>query len=1169
MMQIPGYTIIRELGRGGMATVYLAKQDRLGRQVALKVMQPLATTGDDFTARFIKEGRIIAQLQHPKIVTIYDFDIADGLHYFSMEYLPNGTLSDQIQRGLSTERAVEITRGIAEALAVAHDHGVIHRDIKPQNVLFRADGTPVLTDFGIARAAGAGAEQTQVTNFGMVIGSPRYMSPEQSLSKPIDARSDLYGLGVAFYEMLTKELPYQADDVISLAMKHCSAPIPSLTGPLAKYQPIIEKLLAKQPEDRFGSAQELIRALDAFKTGETTLTGPSEEATRIVSKDKPARERVGDDPSKTPPRWSLGRLAIIAIVISAPVAIGVYFLGTTTQVDDPLESILQALPAPPPGRSATTDRYETLALEHLRAGELPQSLELVDLALGSHPGDPRLRALKVRLDDHVAADEMRKTAERELKNGAIDDSLAHIEQGLASVPDHSALIALQERALAERKRLAGEQAAELRRSAEAALDQDDLTESMRLVRDARAITPDDERLQALEAKIQQRLEREATLQVVIRQASSLIAEGLLNESLDLIEQGLVSYPNDSQLTDLKSTVTQQIASETERKVADLSDKATLLASQKRFDDALSAVDQASRLQPDNRGLKQLRQDIAAQRSAMLSDKLFDQARGANSAGKLNEALRLADEGLAIHPENVGLFVFRSMIEAKISEQETVRETTEQVRALLRKQEFDKARNTVETALKKAPNNPKLLALHGEVLSAQEDTKKKQVTELLRYAQRSLSTDNLEEALNLTRKALQLEPKSPAAINLEKQILQRQASITEVAEKISACDNLWIDEPLTPTTQQITTLVSAAACYRQVLTDDDDHNPKAIASLSAIRDHLTNTFADVLAIGDLKTGQQLIEALKTAYPSYPELGALQARLDSLAALLPEMIGLDKGCFQIGSPQSEENRESDEPQHQVCVKAFEIAKYETKAADFQRFIDSQNYETDAERGIGNVVGCWTLDLDNQTSAWGYQDWASWLRPNKYQDTRPDLPVSCVSKNDALAYIHWLNDQTGQTYRLPTEAEWEYAARAGTTDIRFWGPSDGHTACKHENVADTAHDWSNGFNCNDGYEWAAPIGSFSANPWGLYDVLGNVSEWTCSEYNSDYSGAEKKCAAEDSTAPISLRGGAWNSGPEVVRSAYRNRNYPESRYSFVGFRLARGDLADSDRTPTEKTR
>lgn len=162
-MKIPGYTIIRELGKGGMATVYLAIQDRLNRQVALKVMKPSQGAAEDFTQRFIREGQIIAQFQYPQIITIYDLSSFDNLHYFSMEFLPGGTLAELIPQGLSVERIFEIITKMAEALAYAHERGVIHRDLKPQNILFRANGGPVLSDFGIAKVVAGDPDATQLS----------------------------------------------------------------------------------------------------------------------------------------------------------------------------------------------------------------------------------------------------------------------------------------------------------------------------------------------------------------------------------------------------------------------------------------------------------------------------------------------------------------------------------------------------------------------------------------------------------------------------------------------------------------------------------------------------------------------------------------------------------------------------------------------------------------------------------------------------------------------------------------------------------------------------------------------------------------------------------------------------------------------------------------------
>lgn len=242
-IEIPGYEIEREIGRGGMATVYLAIQQSLGRQVALKVLALEPDTDDDFSQRFNKEGRILAQLVHPNIVTIYDISMTDDHYFFSMEYLPGGTLKQRIRQGLSLESAVQITRSIAKALGYAHEKGVVHRDIKPFNILFRQDDTPILTDFGVARVA---ESKTINTIKGSTIGSPGYMSPEQARGEIATIQSDLYSLGVVVYEMLTGRPPYEADNAITIILKHLHDPIPKLPKGYFHFQPIIDKIAGKK-----------------------------------------------------------------------------------------------------------------------------------------------------------------------------------------------------------------------------------------------------------------------------------------------------------------------------------------------------------------------------------------------------------------------------------------------------------------------------------------------------------------------------------------------------------------------------------------------------------------------------------------------------------------------------------------------------------------------------------------------------------------------------------------------------------------------------------------------------------------------------------------------------------------------------------------------------------
>ncbi|MDS4068707.1 MAG: formylglycine-generating enzyme family protein [Candidatus Competibacter sp.] len=270
--------------------------------------------------------------------------------------------------------------------------------------------------------------------------------------------------------------------------------------------------------------------------------------------------------------------------------------------------------------------------------------------------------------------------------------------------------------------------------------------------------------------------------------------------------------------------------------------------------------------------------------------------------------------------------------------------------------------------------------------------------------------------------------------------------------------------------------------------------------------------------------------------------------------PDMVKISGGCFQMGSPENEPDRGVDERQHQVCVRAFEIGRYEVTVGEFTRFVNATGHRTDAERNAGGKEGCYAWSAT--TGQWDLRAGTDWRNPGFPQ--RDNYPVVCVSWNDAVAYTAWLSRETGQRYRLPTEAEWEYAARAGTTTARYWG-DDPDQACAYANVADQTkapegNSWTQKHECNDGYWYPAPVGRFRANDWRLNDMLGNVWEWTCSAYDKEYGGAELKCTSKDTTGARAVRGGSWNFKPARVRSANRSWGDPTYRNYFTGFRLAR---------------
>ncbi|CAN5125517.1 serine/threonine-protein kinase [soil metagenome] len=272
MTDLPGYTLKRPLGRGGMATVYLATQESLGREVALKVLSP----SQDLRAgeRFLREARLAAQLNHPHIVPIYDFGVHQGQAWIAMQYLPLGTVAPLSGERLEPRAALRIVRDIADALDYAHSHGVVHRDIKPDNIL-RGEGVAMLSDFGIARLL---EEESNLTAEGTSVGTPLYMSPEQLRGDKIDGRADLYSLGIVLWQLLTGDLPYTGKDGWAIGTQHLSAAIPRLPAPLSHLQPLIDALLAKSVDARPGSGIEVARWIDSLLAAVVTPTSRPSEA---------------------------------------------------------------------------------------------------------------------------------------------------------------------------------------------------------------------------------------------------------------------------------------------------------------------------------------------------------------------------------------------------------------------------------------------------------------------------------------------------------------------------------------------------------------------------------------------------------------------------------------------------------------------------------------------------------------------------------------------------------------------------------------------------------------------------------------------------------------------------------------------------------------------------
>ena len=438
--------------------------------------------------RFLNEGRIIASFNHPHIVTIYDIGIAEDAVYISMEYVEGGDLRQRLRRQPYTgAEALELVQSIASGLQVAHDNGIVHRDVKPGNILFRRDGTPLLSDFGIAKQL---STDHDLTSTGIFLGSPNYMPPEQADGGPIDGRADLYALGVIFYELLTGSKPYTAASVIDIIVAHKQAPIPKLPDELSTYQQFLELMLAKSRRNRFRDAKSLIHYAKHLQEtpsapapapvvgGDTTDEGDvaTVQANFALAEAEPDTAAKSKRKAKKVPVLLIALLALAAVGFS-----GVSYMATRMKTEPrhdlasvPLQSVpVMPIPDPatavPPRQSAASASPANKAPareEVLTALSWLGQKSLEDFRLTTPPKDNAYYYYSklVQIDPQnpqgqrgilQIAERFALLAERELANSNPPQAKQYIEIGLKIDPNNQALQSLRALATSSGKGVIG------------------------------------------------------------------------------------------------------------------------------------------------------------------------------------------------------------------------------------------------------------------------------------------------------------------------------------------------------------------------------------------------------------------------------------------------------------------------------------------------------------------------------------------------------------------------------------------------------------------------------------------------------------------------------------------------------------------------------------------
>ncbi len=356
------YEIVERLGGGGMAVVYRAVQQPLGREVALKALSPELFQDEGFVKRFEAEAKTLAKLDHPNILTIYDFEMTEGVAYLTMPLIRGGTLRDIMKRGpLDTLAAWRYLREIGDGLQHAHDAGIVHRDLKPTNVLIHADGRALLADFGLARGAG---QPTHLTTIGLAIGTPGYMAPEQVMGHDVDRRADIYAMGALTFEMLTGRLPYVGANRMEVAYSTVNSPIPSVVA-LNPNLPdeldqLLSRVLAKDPNQRPQTVKELLGLMAKLPQRRPTSTAPAAPApaTSLAPAAQPAASAQMTPAPPTPPSMSP-----VVAVGSAPVPPGASPIQNIPPMQRVIPPTLHGSPPPPTPSSGSGSSSAVRTLE--------------------------------------------------------------------------------------------------------------------------------------------------------------------------------------------------------------------------------------------------------------------------------------------------------------------------------------------------------------------------------------------------------------------------------------------------------------------------------------------------------------------------------------------------------------------------------------------------------------------------------------------------------------------------------------------------------------------------------------------------------------------------------------------------------------------------------------
>ena len=1118
--QLGAYKILKKIGEGGMGAVYLADDTAVGRKVALKILPKKYASDQTFLSRFRREAKATGKLNHVNIVTAYTTGEDMGVHYYAMEFCEGEPLDAKLlrEKALTWDKAIEITMQVARGLKHAHEHGLIHRDIKPANILLTKDGVAKILDLGLSKNIGD-AEQSFATQTGVAMGTPHYISPEQARGdKGIDGRTDIYSLGATVYHLVTGQTPFQGSTAAMIMMQHLTAQLPNPQDIQDDIPDgivlVIQKMMAKEPGDRYRNCDELLRDLELVIDGKMPSThGLDEGKSSVAMRQKiapprrnaprgthPVQQRKAtpnsvraarpDDatqmlPAKKPAKNS-ALLIGGGVAAAALIAVCAFALGGKKNEDAPnIAEKTQPVQTVSKQPAVAADDAWVKEVQALPAAEQYKRVN-EEMKRLNHDGLPDC---KFSINNgHVAgfessADHTHTIAPvRALKD--LDRFVNHSVGKMTPLKDISPLKGTKVKVV----ELEGTSVADL--SPLRGMTLDFLGLDRTPVSDLTPLSSSKiGELNLVETKIESIAALEAISVHRLSLARTAVVDLSPLKKMTTLEHLYIQGTRVASLEPLRNTaiVELNIAG---CKIADLSP----LRDMPKLASLVWDVD-VKRDLPLLRSLKGL-----TKINGTAKDEFFAKAESADPAATENPLAKT----------HAGDWLEYSIkIHAPGQDSEGI------------------MRQTVKSV-----------------------TAKEILIELVATINGKTEKKDLRINMNDTSS---LSPLQGLGVNLIPGMTQKEMQTESDDIKVGAklFKTRW-------TLQNLETTYQGNKIFETIKTWICPDVPLS----GLVKTLVTGTLEMTIELRDFGHGAAQTTAAVAGNMADP---ASTLALDLGGGVKMEMVLVKAGEFAMGSNDGEGN---EKPVHKVKIsQPYYIGKYEVTVAQFRRFAEMAKYETECERG-GNKG--WTVkDGKWQSNVEGI----NWKMPGFKQED--NHPVVLVTWNDAQAFVAWASKLAGRTVRLPSEAEWEYAARGPKVPKYPWGDNwDGATS---GNVGDASLR-ATGFNMiwgeikeNDGFPYTSPVGNYknSASWCGAFDMAGNVWELV-EDASSDNYYAESP--AVDPKGPVDgnyrvIRGGSWIDGSSACRSAHRIGLHLDFRHSNVGFRVAVPAISGNAAAPPPK--